>query len=152
VGVAFVAEEDVATGDVFVLVGGVCGVPVVAGEFVVGAGEEVVALGVVLADEEDEGWLGAFAEFGVAPPPGEVVVVAAELVVVLVGAAGAVVFDQEEPWAVRAIVGDLECGVGDDRPWLGVAQPFDGAVVAEAQLGLAGGPAWGDLVLAVPFE
>jgi hypothetical protein len=51
VGIAFVAEEDVSAADVFVLVGGVCGVPVVAGEFLVGAGEEVVALGVVLADE-----------------------------------------------------------------------------------------------------
>jgi hypothetical protein len=51
VGIAFVAEEDVSAADVFVLVGGVCGVPVVAGEFLVGAREEVVALGVVLADE-----------------------------------------------------------------------------------------------------
>jgi hypothetical protein len=32
---------------------------VVAGEFVVCACKEVVALGVVLTDEEDEGWLGA---------------------------------------------------------------------------------------------
>jgi hypothetical protein len=38
VGVAFVAEEDVSAPDVFVLVGGVGGVPVVAGEFLVGAG------------------------------------------------------------------------------------------------------------------
>jgi hypothetical protein len=67
VGVAFVAEEDVAAADVLVLVGGVGGVPVVAGEFVVGAGEEVVALGSVLADEEDEGWLVAFAGSG-GPP------------------------------------------------------------------------------------
>jgi hypothetical protein len=59
VGVAFVAEEDVAAADVLVLVSGVCGVPVVAGEFVVGACVELVALGVVLADEEDERWLGA---------------------------------------------------------------------------------------------
>jgi hypothetical protein len=42
-------------------------VPVVAGEFVVGAGEEVVALGIVLADEKDEGWLGAAGE--AADPP-----------------------------------------------------------------------------------
>jgi hypothetical protein len=67
VGVAFVAEEDVAAADVFVLIGGARGVPVVAGEFVVGAGEEVVALGVVLADEEDEGWFGAARE--AADPP-----------------------------------------------------------------------------------
>jgi hypothetical protein len=38
VGVAFVAEEDVAAADVLVLLGGACGVPVVAGEFLVGAG------------------------------------------------------------------------------------------------------------------
>ena len=38
VGIAFVAEEDVSAPDVFVLVGGVGGVPVVAGEFLVGAG------------------------------------------------------------------------------------------------------------------
>ena len=82
VGVAFVAEEDVSAADVFVLPGGVCRVPVVAGEFVVGAGEEVVALRVVLADEEDEGWFGAARKLGVAPPAGEVAVVAAELVVV----------------------------------------------------------------------
>jgi hypothetical protein len=69
VGVAFVAEEDVAAADVFVLVGRVCGVPVVAGEFVVGAGEEVVALGVVLADKQHEGWFGtASAKNG--PPSG----------------------------------------------------------------------------------
>jgi len=59
VGVAFVAEEDVASADVLVLVGGVCGVPVVACEFVIGAVKEVVALGVVLADEEHEGRFGA---------------------------------------------------------------------------------------------
>ena len=67
VGVAFVAEEDVAAADVLVLVSGVGGVPVVAGEFVVSACEEVVALSVVLADEEDEGWLGAPGE--AADPP-----------------------------------------------------------------------------------
>jgi hypothetical protein len=62
VGVTFVAEEDVSAADVFVLLGGVGGVPVVAGEFVVGAGEEVVALSVVLADEQYEGRRGAVSE------------------------------------------------------------------------------------------
>jgi hypothetical protein len=114
VGVAFVAEEDVAATDVLVAVRAECGVPVVAGEFVVCAGQEVVVLGVVLADEEDEGWLGAAGDFGVSPPPGEVAVVAAELVVVLVGAAGAVVFDKEESRVLASVVGDFECGVGDD--------------------------------------
>jgi hypothetical protein len=60
-GVAFVAEEDVAAANVFVLVRGVYGVPLVVGEFVVGASEEVVALGVVLANEQDEGRLRALA-------------------------------------------------------------------------------------------
>ena len=39
-----------------------------AGEFSVGAVEEVVALGVVLADEQHERRLGASGEVGVAPP------------------------------------------------------------------------------------
>jgi hypothetical protein len=79
----------------------------VAGEFAVGAGEEVVALGVVLADEQNVGRLGAPAEFGVAPPPGEVGVVAAELVVVLVGAAGAVELEQKQPRLVPCLVGEF---------------------------------------------
>jgi hypothetical protein len=52
-GVAFVAEEDPAAPHVLVLVDGARGVPVVGGELVVGAGEEVVALLLVLAHEED---------------------------------------------------------------------------------------------------
>lgn len=52
VGVAFVAEEDAPAGDVLVLVGRPCGVPAVAGELLVRAGEEVVSLGVVLTDEQ----------------------------------------------------------------------------------------------------
>jgi hypothetical protein len=48
--VAFVPEEDVAAADVFVLVGGVWSSS--GGRwFVVGACEEVVTLGVVLADK-----------------------------------------------------------------------------------------------------
>jgi hypothetical protein len=38
VGVAFVAEEGVVAADMLVLLGGVCGVPVVVGEFLLGAG------------------------------------------------------------------------------------------------------------------
>jgi hypothetical protein len=109
----------------------------VAGEFAVGSGEEVVALGVVLADEQHVGRLGAPGEFGVAPPPGEVGVVAAEFVVVLVGAAGAVEFEEEQPWLLPSVVGDLEGGVGDDWTGVGVAERFDGPVVLEPRLSLA---------------
>src|SRR5215211_1295711 len=108
--------------------------PAVPGEFAVRAGEEVIALRVVLAYEEDEGRLMAFCELGAAPPPGEVVVVAAEFVVVLVGAAGAVVLDQEPPRLLPSLLGDFEGGVGDDWTWVGVAEPFDGPVVLEAEL------------------
>jgi hypothetical protein len=121
VGIPFVAEKYVPAADVPVLVRGMRGMPVVAGELVVRARQEVVALGIVLADEEDEGRLGSLSEVGVAPPPGEVAVVAAELVVVLVCAAGAVVLDKEEPRMLGCVVGDFECGVGDDRAWLRVA-------------------------------
>ena len=69
--------------------------PEVGGQLDVRAGEEVVALGSVLADEEDVGCVATGPQVGVAPPPGEEGVVAAELVVVLVDAAGAVVFDQK---------------------------------------------------------
>jgi hypothetical protein len=51
VDVAFVAEEDVPAASVLVRRGGVVGVPAVAGEFLVGAGDEVVALALVLADK-----------------------------------------------------------------------------------------------------
>src|SRR5918999_2720681 len=98
-GVALVAEEDPAAPDIFVLIDRARRVPEVGGELAVSAGEEVVALGVVLADEQHEGWFGAAAELGMAPPPSEVGVVAAELVVVLVGAAGAGVLDQKKPRA-----------------------------------------------------
>src|SRR5215204_1287338 len=101
VGVAFVAEEDSAAPHVLVLIDGARGVPEVGGELAVSAGEEVVALGSVLADEQDVGCLATGSQVGVAPPPGEEGVVAAELVVVLVGAAGAVILDQEEPRALR---------------------------------------------------
>src|SRR5829696_7442179 len=106
------------------------------GQLVVSAGEEVVALLSVLADEEDVGCVATGPHVGVAPPPGEEGVVAAELVEVLVDAAGAVVLDQEEPWVLCTIVGDLEGGVGDYRPWLRVAQAFDGAFIADSQLRL----------------
>jgi hypothetical protein len=43
VDVAFVAEEDVPAARVLAWRGGVVGVPAVAGELLVGAGEEVVA-------------------------------------------------------------------------------------------------------------
>ena len=101
VDVTFVAEEDSAAPHVFVLIDGARGVPKVGGELAVGAGEEVVALGIVLADEQDVGCVATGTQVGVAPPPAEEGVVAAELVVVLVGAAGAVVLDQEEPRALR---------------------------------------------------
>ena len=52
-GVALVAEEDPAAPDIFVLIDCARGVPEVGGELAVSAGEEVVALGFVLADEED---------------------------------------------------------------------------------------------------
>jgi hypothetical protein len=55
VGVAFVAEEDSAAPHVFVLIDGAGGVPEVGGELRVSAGKEVVALRVVLADEQDVG-------------------------------------------------------------------------------------------------
>jgi hypothetical protein len=109
-------------------------------------------LGAVLANEEDEGRLASFSVFRVAPPPGEVGVVAAELVVVLIGAAGAVVFDEEEPRALAAPVGDFEGGVRDEGAWLRVAEAFDGPVVVEPQLGGAYRPGWGDLVFAVPVD
>jgi hypothetical protein len=67
VGVAFVAEEGVAAADVLVLVGGVRWVPMVSSEFLVRPAHEVVTLGVVLADEEDEGRLRALSE--AADPP-----------------------------------------------------------------------------------
>jgi hypothetical protein len=117
----------------------------VAAEFAVGAGEEVVALGVVLADEQHVGRLGAAAEVGVAPPPGQVGVVAAEFVVVLVGAAGTVELQEEQPRLRPSVVGDLEGGVGDDWTGMWVAEPFDGPVVLEARLSLArfaGGVIW----------
>src|SRR5215207_2278057 len=107
VDVAFVAEEDSAAPHVFVLIDGAGGVPEVGGQLAVSAGEEGVALGIVLADEQDVGCVAAGAQVGVAPPPGEEGVVAAELVVVLVGAAGAVVLDQKEPRVLRSIVGDV---------------------------------------------
>jgi hypothetical protein len=43
-------------------------VPAVAGEFLVGAGQEVVALRLVLADEQDVGRVSLVCELGVAPP------------------------------------------------------------------------------------
>jgi len=55
--------------------------PAVADEFPVGADEEVVALGVVLADERHVGRVATAAELRVAPPPGEVAVGAAEFLV-----------------------------------------------------------------------
>jgi hypothetical protein len=55
VDVVFVAEEDSAAPHVFVLIDGARGVPEVGGELAVSAGEEVVALGIVLADEENVG-------------------------------------------------------------------------------------------------
>jgi hypothetical protein len=54
VDVAFVAEEDAAAAAVLAGFVGVVGVPAVACEFLVGAVEEVVALGFCLADEQHE--------------------------------------------------------------------------------------------------
>jgi hypothetical protein len=61
-GVVFVAEEDSAAPYVFVLIDGARGVPEVGGELGVRAGEEVVALRIVLADEEDVGCLATGSE------------------------------------------------------------------------------------------
>ena len=55
VDVAFVAEQDAPAADVLVLLSGVTGVPAVAGEFLVGARKEVVALCLVLAYKQDVG-------------------------------------------------------------------------------------------------
>jgi hypothetical protein len=83
----------------------------------------------------------------VSPPRGEERVVAAELVVVPVGAASAVVLDQEVARFFSALVVDFEPGVGDDWAWLRVAEAFYGPVVAEAKLasgpGRRGLPFWG---------
>jgi len=68
VDVAFVAEEDAPAADVLVLLGGVAGVPAVAGQFLVGASQEVVALCLVLADKQDVGRVVVVCELGVAPP------------------------------------------------------------------------------------
>ena len=78
-----------------------------AGEFLVGPRKEVVALCLVLADKQDVGRVALVRELGVAPPRPDEVVVAAELVEVLVGAAGAVVLDQEGARAFGAVVLDL---------------------------------------------
>src|SRR5215211_7538338 len=126
--------------------------PAVPGEFAVRAGEEVIALRVVLAYEEDEGRLMAFCELGAAPPPGEVGVVAAEFVVVLVGAAGAVEFEEEHSRLLPSVVDDLEGGVGDDWTGMGVAEPFDGPVVLEPRRPLARFAGRGDVPLALPVE
>jgi hypothetical protein len=122
-GVALVAEEDPAAPYVFVLIDRARRVPEVGGELAVSAGEEVVALGFVLADEEDVRCVATGSQVRVAPPPSEEGVVAAELVVVLVGAAGAVVLDQKEPRALCTVVGDFEGGVGDYWAWLRVRRP-----------------------------
>jgi hypothetical protein len=104
-----------------VLIDGARGVPEVGGEIAVSAGEEVVALLSVLADEEDVRCFATGSEVGLAPPPSEEGVVAAELVEVLVDAAGAVVLDQKQPRTLPATMGDLERGIGDDGAWSRVA-------------------------------
>jgi hypothetical protein len=78
-GVALVAEEDPAAPYVFVLIDRARRVPEVGGELAVSAGEEVVALGFVLADEEDVRCVATGSQVRVAPPPSEEGVVAAEL-------------------------------------------------------------------------
>src|SRR5919109_872412 len=80
--VALVAEEDPAAPHVFVLIDSARGVPEVGGQLAVSAREEVVALLIVLAYEEDVGCVATGPQVGVAPPPREKGVVAAELVVV----------------------------------------------------------------------
>src|SRR5688572_23034015 len=93
------------------------GVPKAACEVAVGCGEELVAVGFALADEEHPGWCFPVEQGGVAPPPGEEGVVAAELLVVLVDPGGAVVLDQEQPAAFAVVARDLEQRVGGDGAW-----------------------------------
>ena len=68
-GVALVAEEDPAPSDLFVLIDRARRVPEVGGELAVSAGEELVALGFVLADEEDVRWVATGSQRRTPLPP-----------------------------------------------------------------------------------
>src|SRR3954447_16507488 len=111
--VALEREQNLAAPGVLVALWFHAGMPVVALEFVVGGGHELLSLVFVLADEDHEGGLFGVAEACVAPPVVEEGVVAAQLAEVLVDAAGAVVLDEEDPGARLAVVViDFEHGVG----------------------------------------
>src|SRR5439155_16321929 len=101
------------------------GVPAVSGELTVGRGDEVVAMLLVLADEDDERWHAPVREVRPLPPPREEGVVAPELLVVLVETTGAVVLDEQEPSrGSRVFPRDLDNRVGADGTWPWVAETF----------------------------
>jgi hypothetical protein len=112
VGIPLDREQDPPSPHVLVAVDRHSRVPAMTGELAVGGGEELLPLGLVLADEQHVGERGQVRVGRVAGPPAQKGVVAAQLVVVLVDPACAVVLDEQRAQDALRSGSDLEDRVG----------------------------------------